>query len=106
VVRRTVGYLRYDTEADLDVLNELYTHLRLITNFFVPEAKLIAKTRDGAKVRKRYDTPATPYQRLLADKRVPTKTKRALTATYRGRRSLVKTAAAAGREVDVPCYPS
>ncbi|MHB2023693.1 MAG: hypothetical protein ACYCO3_10235 [Mycobacteriales bacterium] len=54
-----------------------------MTNFFVPQAKLISKARDGAKVRKRYDTPATPYQRLLADKRVPAKTKRALIATYR-----------------------
>lgn len=83
VVRRTVGYLRYDTEAELMVLNELYLHLRLITNYFVPQAKLISKTRDGAKVRKRYDKPATPYQRLLADTRVPARTKRALTTTYR-----------------------
>lgn len=83
VVRRAVGYLRYDTAAELAVLNELYAHLRLITNFFVPQAKLISKQRDGAKVRKRYDRPATPYQRLLADPRIPAKAKKQLTATYR-----------------------
>lgn len=82
VVRKAVGYLRYDTDSEVAVLNELYGHLRLLTNFFSPQAKLIRKERDGAKVRKHYDTPATPYQRLLADPRVPAKTKKQLHATY------------------------
>ena len=38
-------------------------------NFFQPSFKLAEKTRDGAKVRKRYHPPATPYQRLMADPR-------------------------------------
>jgi hypothetical protein len=42
----------------------------LFVNFFQPSFKLAEKTRDGAKVRKRYHRPATPYQRLLADPRV------------------------------------
>jgi hypothetical protein len=46
--------------------NDLYARLRLITNFFIPRAKLIAKNRSGAKVTKRYDTAATPYLRILA----------------------------------------
>jgi hypothetical protein len=82
VVRRAVGYLRYDTPAEVAVLNELYSHLRLLTNFFSPQAKLLSKDRDGAKVRKHYDTPATPYQRLLADPQVPAKIKKQLRATY------------------------
>jgi uncharacterized protein (DUF2384 family) len=84
VVRRAVGYPRYDTPDELDVLNELYGRLRLITNFFAPQAKLVSKQRDGAKVRKRYDRPTTPYQRLLADSRIPASTNKRLTATYRG----------------------
>ena len=66
VVRQTVGYLRYDTDAELELLNRLYQPLRLMTNFFTPQQKLIAKTRDGAKVTKKHDTAKTPFQRLLA----------------------------------------
>ena len=66
VVRRYAGYLRYDTEEELKLLNELYRHLRLFVNFFQPSMKLIRKTRQGSKVKKTYDAPQTPYQRLLA----------------------------------------
>lgn len=65
VVRRTVGYVRYDTEEELALLNELYDSLRLLTNFFSPQMKLIEKKRDGARVQKRYDQARTPYRRLL-----------------------------------------
>jgi hypothetical protein len=64
VVRRTVGYVRYDTEEELTLLNELYSLLRLMTNFFSPQMKLREKTRDGSRVTKRYDQAKTPYQRL------------------------------------------
>jgi hypothetical protein len=83
VVRRSVGYLRYDTDTEVATLNALYLQLRLMINFFVPQAKLIAKERDGAKVRKRYDRPQTPYQRILADRRIPAKTKQELKTVYR-----------------------
>lgn len=66
VVRRTVGYTRYDTAEELRLLNELYAELSLITNFFSPQMKLMAKTREGARVRKHYDRAKTPYQRLLS----------------------------------------
>ncbi|MDP2233891.1 MAG: DDE-type integrase/transposase/recombinase, partial [Actinomycetota bacterium] len=64
VVRRNVGYARFDTAEELAVLNELYAVLREHTNFFMPSAKLISKTRDGAKVTKRYDEPnELPHQK-------------------------------------------
>ena len=66
VVRRTVGWARYDTEAELATLNRLYEVLRLYVNYFQPQVKLIAKERSGARVRKHYDAPTTPYRRLLA----------------------------------------
>lgn len=66
VVRRAVGYARYDSEAQLKLLNKLYGHLRLYTNYFQPVMKLKAKERNGAKVKKIHDEPKTPYQRLLA----------------------------------------
>jgi hypothetical protein len=71
VVRRAVGYHRYDTPAELGLLNSIYAVLRLQTSFFSPEQKLVEKHRHGAKVTKRYDGAKAPYQRVLVDKRVP-----------------------------------
>ncbi len=65
VVRRAVGYSRYDTEEELKIINELYGHLRLYTNFFQPVMKLIEKTRIGSSVKKKYDKARTPYKRVL-----------------------------------------
>ena len=66
VIRRAVGYGRYDTDEELSILNELYRHLRLYTNFFQPVRKLIKKERIGSKVIKKYDEAKTPYRRVLA----------------------------------------
>jgi hypothetical protein len=66
VIRRTVGYGRYDTREELVLLNGLYRHLRLYVNFFQPVRKLIKKERIGSKVTKRYDQAKTPYRRVLA----------------------------------------
>jgi hypothetical protein len=41
--------------------------LRLFVNVFQPSFKLAGKSRDGAKVKNKYHSPATPSQRLLAD---------------------------------------
>jgi hypothetical protein len=66
VVRRETGYGRYDTDEERELIAVIYSTLRLYVNYFLPSTKLIAKTRVGAKVTKRYDRPQTPYQRLLA----------------------------------------
>lgn len=66
VVRRAVGYARYDSPAQQRLLNALYAHLRLYTNYFQPVMKLERKERIGSKVKKTYDIPQTPYRRLLA----------------------------------------
>jgi hypothetical protein len=82
VVRQAVGYLRYDTPAELAVLRDLYTHLRRYTNFFLPQAHLVEKVRDGAKVRRRHDGPKTPYRRLLECPDVDASVKRSLRRQY------------------------
>lgn len=82
VVRRNVGYARFDTLEELAALNELYAAVREHTNFFMPSAKLVSKTRDGAKVIKRYDTPTTPYARVLASPDVTDAAKARLTKRY------------------------
>lgn len=83
VVRQSVGYARFDTDTEVAELNEIYRHLRLLTNFFVPQAKLVAKSRDGARVTRRYDTPVTPYERVLASGVLTKTAARALRARYR-----------------------
>lgn len=66
VVRRLVGYERYSSKQAYEKLNEIYDLLRLYCNFFQPVLKLVAKSRQGSKVHKEYDTAQTPYRRLLA----------------------------------------
>jgi hypothetical protein len=82
VVRRIIGYDRFETEADYLLLQSIYTDLRLYTNFFQPVLKLIAREPVDKKVIKRYDTAATPFQRVLASKAIPFETKARLTNLY------------------------
>jgi len=65
VVRRLVGYERYNSKASFECLGRVYNLVRLYINFFQPTMKLLSKTRHGAKVHKVYDSAQTPYQRLL-----------------------------------------
>lgn len=70
VVRRLVGYGRLEGAAAATALGSLHEVARLYVNFFQPSFKLKSKTRQGAKVSKKYEAPATPYERLLASDRV------------------------------------
>ncbi|MGH3743897.1 MAG: integrase catalytic domain-containing protein [Mycobacteriales bacterium] len=63
VVRTVVGYHRYDTTAELLLLNKIWLLQSRITNYFLPQQKLISKVRVGAKVTKKYDVPTTPHRR-------------------------------------------
>jgi hypothetical protein len=65
VVRTVVGYHRYDTAAELLLLNEIWQLQSKLTNFFHPQQKLVSKVRDGARVTKKYDTAATPFHRVI-----------------------------------------
>ena len=64
-VRELVGYLRYDTAAELAVLNSIWELDRVFTNYLLPQQKLLSKERHGAKVTKKHDAPATPHQRAI-----------------------------------------
>jgi len=83
VVRRAVGYFRYETREQLLLLNQLYRVLRPYTNFFQPTVKLLSKTRRGSTVSKRYDPARTPYQRLLGWKELPDVDRGRLAEEYR-----------------------
>jgi hypothetical protein len=64
VVRPLIGYARYEGHEAAAYLNRLYAIDRLCVNFFEPSMKLTDKVRTGARVKKVYDTPRTPWQRL------------------------------------------
>jgi hypothetical protein len=98
VVRKYVGYERYDCQEAVDVMNELYEYLRLYLNFFQPSFKLQGKekrvarvtaadgtvtTKQAAKPYKRiYDKPKTPYQRALERADIDQVVKDRLTSQY------------------------
>ncbi|MDU6671324.1 MAG: transposase family protein [Bradyrhizobium sp.] len=70
IVRRIVGYRRYEGIAAAEQLAKLYALARLFVNAFQPCFKLAEKTRNGAQVKKRYHKPLTPCDRVLTDPRV------------------------------------
>jgi hypothetical protein len=81
-VRALVGYHRYDTPAELLLLNKIWTLQSLLTNYFYPQQKLVYKVRDGAKITKKHDTATTPHRRAQAHPNLPTTAKANLTRTY------------------------
>lgn len=65
VVRRLVGYNRYQGMKAWEALASFYQVLRQYINFFQPSLKLLKKTRKGGRVSKQYDVALTPHQRLI-----------------------------------------
>ena len=65
-VRKIFGYLRYDSPSAQKAINDLYQNeLRILQNLFLPSMKLSKKTRVGSKLKRRYDKPQSPLERLL-----------------------------------------
>ncbi|NJM39187.1 MAG: transposase family protein [Akkermansiaceae bacterium] len=81
-VRQLLGYSRFGDIALRSMVDDLYEKAWLpLRNYFTPVMKLIEKKRIGTKVHKKYDTPATPCNRLLDCKKVDDETKQRLRAT-------------------------
>lgn len=66
-VRKMVGYHRYDTAAELVLLNKIWVLQSSLANYFYPQQKLESKVRRGSKVTKKYDEATTPYRRAQRD---------------------------------------
>ena len=65
-VRELLGYDRLDNPAMLKELNALYRDWERLNNFFKPSLKLKSKVRVKSRYKKKYDEPATPFERLKA----------------------------------------
>jgi len=81
-VRNFLGHLRYDTKEEIAFINSLYQILSPYKNFFQPVMKLKEKIRCKGKIHRKYDTPKTPYQRLIESKNIPETTKSELNKVY------------------------
>jgi hypothetical protein len=81
IVRKLLGYRRFEGLAAARAITRLYGASRLFVNFFQPSFKLASKERDGAKVFKRYHPPQTPCERLLQAESIPAAAKSKLRET-------------------------
>lgn len=82
VLRRFIGYARYDTEKQLAIIKEVLTLVEVYVNFFQPSFKLKSKTRIGSRVKKKYHRASTPYQKLLQSGVLKKKQKSKLKSYY------------------------
>lgn len=78
IVRRLIGYDRFEGTDAWQALTELYASVRLYVNFFQPSLKLLSKSRDGSKVTKKYDSAKTPCRRLLENSNISSGVKKTL----------------------------
>lgn len=68
-VRKLLGWDRYDTQDAADAMNDLYRNeLRLFMNLFIPSIKLLRKERIGSKLKRVYEKPKTPFERVMESK--------------------------------------
>jgi len=82
-IRSSFGHLRYDTEKEIEIINDLYRNeLRFYKNFFQPVMKLKEKIRIKGKVHRKYDVPKTPYQRVKESDQISEKVKKQLQDLY------------------------
>lgn len=83
IIRRTVGYDRYEGKVSQEALQRLYDVMRLYVNCFQPSMKLLSKERHGAKVSRKYDKAQTPYRRMLESPDVSSDAKKGLRTLYK-----------------------
>lgn len=77
-VRELFGYERFDHFELTVLMDEIYIFWNQLNNYFIPSMKLISKERHGSKIKKKYDIPKTPCQRLLDSENVSQSVKRQL----------------------------
>lgn len=84
-VRQLFGYSRLDNPEFIELMNDIYANYwNILQNFFYPNMKLIKKVRVGARVRKKYDSPKTAYERLMQSSHLTDIQKQNLKLTMEG----------------------
>lgn len=84
ILRQYLGYGRFDKPQLTEMLNELYcSQWYAYFNIFIPSSKLVYKYRQGSQIKKKYDAPQTPFQRLMASPHISKTQKRQLKAYFK-----------------------
>lgn len=78
IVRKYLGYTRIDTHEAVAAMNELYDVLCPYLNHFIPTRRTKEKRREGAKYKRTYEIPMTPYARAMAHADISSEIKRKL----------------------------
>lgn len=83
-VRGLIGYRRYDSLQQIELLNRIYDIDDKFQNHFVASVRLIAKEFNdlGRVVKKRYDVPKSPYQRVMEDSSIDARYKLVLASEH------------------------
>lgn len=82
-VRKVVGHVRYDTDTEINIINDLYRNeLRLYKNFFQPVMRLESKERNKGHISRKYQKAKTPYKWLMDSRETPCEVKQRLEAIY------------------------
>lgn len=82
-VRELFGYDRVPKRDLVTLMNEIYrNYWSPFQNFFIPTMKLIRKTRIGAKIKKEYEKPQTPYERVMKSPYLSDEEKQKLKTKY------------------------
>jgi hypothetical protein len=83
-VRQLFGYERFNNQAVVELMNDLYKNeMSQMNNYFLPNTKITEKQRVESKIIKKHDKPATPYQRLIKSEHVSEEKKQELTEIYK-----------------------
>jgi len=77
-VRQVFGHVRIEDPSLNPLMNEIYEIWGNLHNYFMPQMKLIEKDKVNGKVRKKYDKPKTPFQRLMECETFPEEKKEEL----------------------------
>jgi hypothetical protein len=78
VVRKKIGYIRIDCEESVEVLNRYYDKLCLLFNHFIAVRRTKEKTRVGAKYKRKFEKPRTPYMMVMESEDVSDEEKQKL----------------------------
>lgn len=70
-VRRLFGYDRFDDEEIVQLMNDIYkNYWNPLQNYFIPTMKLVEKKRINGKIKKSFDEPKTPFERVLNSNKI------------------------------------
>ena len=82
-VRELFGYERLEQEALVDLMNDIYkNYWNPLQNFFLPTFKIKEKIRIGSRIKKIYDVPKTPYERVMESSVLNNKERKILMEKY------------------------